>query len=141
MGVEVTGKTLGLIGAGNIGAIVASRALGLKMKVVAYDPFLTEERAVELGVEKVNLDTLLGRADFVSLHTPLTEQTRNILSRERLENAIAALPDTQRDVFLMNRIEKLTYREIAERLSVSVKAIEKRMSKALKQLSKLTKKI
>jgi len=87
MGVEVTGKTLGLIGAGNIGSIVASRALGLKMKVVAYDPFLTEERAVELGVEKVDLDTLLSRADFVSLHTPLTDQTRNILSRERLENA------------------------------------------------------
>ena len=87
MGVEVTGKTLGLIGAGNIGSIVANRALGLKMKVVAYDPFLTEERAVELGVEKVDLDTLLQRADFISLHTPLTDQTRNILSRERLENA------------------------------------------------------
>ena len=87
MGVEVTGKMLGLIGAGNIGAIVASRALGLRMKVVAYDPFLNEERAVELGVEKVDLDTLLSRADFVSLHTPLTDQTRNILNRERLENA------------------------------------------------------
>src|SRR3546814_2839649 len=55
MGVEVTGKTLGLIGAGNIGSIVASRAQGLKMKVIAYDPFLTEDRAVELGVEKVDL--------------------------------------------------------------------------------------
>jgi D-3-phosphoglycerate dehydrogenase len=87
MGVEVTGKTLGLIGAGNIGSIVASRAQGLKMKVIAYDPFLTEDRAVEMGVEKVDLDTLLGRADFVTLHTPLTDQTRNILSRERLENA------------------------------------------------------
>jgi D-3-phosphoglycerate dehydrogenase len=87
MGVEVTGKTLGLIGAGNIGSIVASRALGLRMKVIAYDPFLTEDRAVELGIEKVDLDTLLSRADFVTLHTPLTEETRNILSRERLENA------------------------------------------------------
>ena len=87
MGVEVTGKTLGLIGAGNIGSIVASRALGLKMKVVAFDPFLTEDRAVEMGVEKVDLDTLLARADFVTLHTPLTDETRNILSRERLENA------------------------------------------------------
>ncbi len=87
MGVEVTGKTLGLIGAGNIGSIVASRALGLRMKVVAYDPFLTEDRAIEMGVEKVDLSTLLGRADFVSLHTPLTDQTRNILNRERLENA------------------------------------------------------
>ncbi|MCB2065383.1 MAG: phosphoglycerate dehydrogenase, partial [Erythrobacter sp.] len=85
MGVEVTGKTLGLIGAGNIGAIVASRALGLKMKVVAYDPFLTEERAIEMGVEKVDLETLEKRSDFITLHTPLTDETRNILSRERLE--------------------------------------------------------
>ncbi len=85
MGVEVTGKTLGLIGAGNIGSIVASRALGLKMKVAAFDPFLSEDRAVELGVEKVDLDGLLERADFISLHTPLTDQTRNILSRENLE--------------------------------------------------------
>ncbi|HQN52876.1 MAG TPA: phosphoglycerate dehydrogenase [Novosphingobium sp.] len=84
MGVEVTGKTLGLIGAGNIGSIVASRALGLKMKVVAFDPFLTPERAVEMGVEKVDLDALLARADFITLHTPLTDQTRNILSRENL---------------------------------------------------------
>ena len=84
MGVEVTGKTLGLIGAGNIGSIVASRALGLRMKVVAYDPFLTPERAVELGIEKVELSELLRRADFISLHTPLTDQTRNILSREAL---------------------------------------------------------
>ena len=65
MGVEVTGKTLGLIGAGNIGSIVAARAIGLKMKVVAYDPFLTPERALELGVEKADLDTLLARADFI----------------------------------------------------------------------------
>ena len=84
MGVEVTGKTLGLIGAGNIGSIVAARALGLKMKVVAYDPFLTPERAIEMGVEKADLDTLLGRADFITLHTPLTDQTRGILSRDAL---------------------------------------------------------
>ena len=84
MGVELTGKTLGLIGAGNIGSIVADRALGLKMKVVAYDPFLTADRAVELGIEKADLDTLLAKADFITLHTPLTDQTRNILSRENL---------------------------------------------------------
>ncbi len=84
MGVEVTGKTLGLIGAGNIGSIVADRALGLRMKVVAYDPFLTPERALEMGVEKVDLDGLLARADFITLHTPLTDQTRNILSAENL---------------------------------------------------------
>lgn len=84
MGVEVTGKTLGLIGAGNIGSIVASRALGLRMKVIAFDPFLSPERAVELGIEKVELEDLLARADFITLHTPLTDQTRNILSRENL---------------------------------------------------------
>ena len=84
MGVEVTGKTLGLIGAGNIGSIVASRALGLKMKVVAFDPFLTEERAIEMGVEKADLDTLLAKADFITLHVPMTDQTRNILGKENL---------------------------------------------------------
>src|SRR3954462_5999544 len=84
MGVEITGKTLGLIGCGNIGSIVADRAHGLKMKVAAYDPFLSPERAVELGVDKVELDELLARADFITLHTPLTDQTRGILSREAL---------------------------------------------------------
>jgi D-3-phosphoglycerate dehydrogenase len=84
MGVELAGKTLGLIGCGNIGSIVADRAHGLKMKVVAYDPFLSPERAVELGVEKVELGDLLARADFITLHTPLTDQTRGILSREAL---------------------------------------------------------
>ena len=84
MGVELTSKTLGLIGCGNIGSIVADRALGLRMKVIAYDPFLTPERAIELGVEKVELDQLLARADFITLHTPLTDQTRNILSAGNL---------------------------------------------------------
>lgn len=84
MGVEVTGKTLGLIGAGNIGSIVAARANGLRMRVIAYDPFLTPERAVEIGVEKVSLEDLLARADFITLHTPLTDETRNILSAENL---------------------------------------------------------
>jgi D-3-phosphoglycerate dehydrogenase len=80
MGVELTGKTLGVIGAGNIGGIVCERALGLKMKVVAYDPFLSEERAEKLGVQKVDLDDLLARADFITLHVPKTEQTSNILN-------------------------------------------------------------
>ena len=84
MGVELYAKTLGLIGAGNIGGIVADRANGLKMKVVAYDPFLSPERAVEMGVEKVELDDLLARADMITLHTPLTDKTRNILSAENL---------------------------------------------------------
>ena len=84
MGVELTGKTLGVIGCGNIGAIVAERAIGLKLKVVAYDPFLSPERALELGVEKVELDALLARADVITLHVPMTERTRNILSAENL---------------------------------------------------------
>jgi D-3-phosphoglycerate dehydrogenase / 2-oxoglutarate reductase len=84
MGVELYGKTLGLIGCGNIGGIVADRAKGLKMHVVAYDPYLSTERAVELGVEKVELEDLLGRADFITLHTPLTVETRNIISAESI---------------------------------------------------------
>jgi D-3-phosphoglycerate dehydrogenase len=82
MGVELTSKILGIIGCGNIGAIAASRAIGLKMKVIAFDPFLSEERAEEIGVEKVELDGLLGRADFISLHTPLTDSTRGILDAD-----------------------------------------------------------
>jgi len=94
MGVEVTAKTLGVIGCGNIGSIVADRALGLRMKVVAFDPFLTPERAQDLGVEKVELDELLTRADFITLHTPLTDKTRNIIDA----NAIAKMKDGVRIV-------------------------------------------
>ena len=85
MGVELTGKTLGVIGAGNIGGIVCDRARGLKMKVIAYDPFLGEEKAAKMGIEKVELDDLLARADFITLHVPLTDSTRNILSAENLK--------------------------------------------------------
>ncbi len=84
MGVELMGKTLGLIGCGNIGSIVADRAQGLKMKVVVYDPYLSKERAHALNVEKAELDDLLKRADFISLHTPLTESTRYILNKDTL---------------------------------------------------------
>lgn len=79
MGVEITGKTLGVIGCGNIGSIAADRALGLRMKVIAFDPFLSLERARDLGVEKVELEDLFKRADFITLHTPLTDKTRNII--------------------------------------------------------------
>ncbi len=87
MGVEITGKTLGVIGCGNIGSIVADRAVGLRMKVIAYDPFLSAERAVEIGVEKVDLPDLIRRADFITLHTPLTEKTKNILGAEAIAAA------------------------------------------------------
>ena len=95
MGVEVTGKTLGLVGCGNIGSIVADRALGLKMKVVAFDPFLGEDRAKEIGVEKVELDELLARADFITLHTPMTDQTRGIIDA-------AAIAKTKPGVRIIN---------------------------------------
>jgi len=84
MGVELTGKTLGLIGCGNIGSVVADRALGLHMKVIAYDPYLSEDRAGKLGVRKTGLDELLASADFISLHVPLTDRTRNIVSAEAI---------------------------------------------------------
>ena len=89
MGVEITGKTLGVIGCGNIGSIVAARGVGLKMHVIAFDPFLSEGRASELGVEKVELDELLARADLITLHTPLTDRTRNIIDA----SAIARMKD------------------------------------------------
>jgi D-3-phosphoglycerate dehydrogenase len=95
MGVELFGKTLGVIGCGNIGGIVAERAIGLKMRVIAYDPYLTDARAVELGVEKVEIEPLLARADIITLHTPLTEQTKNILSAK-------ALARTKKGVIIVN---------------------------------------
>jgi D-3-phosphoglycerate dehydrogenase len=95
MGVELFGKTLGIIGCGNVGGIVADRALGLRMKVIAYDPFLSPERAVTLGVDKVSLDALYARADFISLHTPLNETTRNLIDA-------AALARMKRGVRLIN---------------------------------------
>src|SRR5476651_1800070 len=84
MGVEIFGKTLGVIGCGNIGSIVADRAIGLKMKVIAYDPFLSPERALDLGVEKVEFSDLFRRADFISQDTPTTEKTKNIIDAKSL---------------------------------------------------------
>jgi D-3-phosphoglycerate dehydrogenase len=95
MGVEIFGKTLGVIGCGNIGSIVADRAIGLKMKVIAYDPFLSEERARDLGVEKVELAELIKRSDFITLHTPLTDKTKNIIDA-------AALKKTRKGVRIIN---------------------------------------
>jgi D-3-phosphoglycerate dehydrogenase len=122
MGVELYAKTLGLIGAGNIGSIVADRANGLKMRVIAYDPFLSPERAVEIGVEKVELDELLARAEIITLHTPLTDKTRNILSRE-------ALAKTRKGVLIINcarggLIDEAALREALESGQVGGAAID-----------------
>ena len=95
MGVEITGKVLGLIGAGNIGSIVADRAKGLKMRVIAFDPYLSQDRANDLGVEKVELNDLLARADFITLHVPLTAETKNILSAD-------AIAKTKKGVRIIN---------------------------------------
>ncbi|MBL6958555.1 MAG: phosphoglycerate dehydrogenase, partial [Rhodospirillales bacterium] len=84
MGTELMGKTLGIIGCGNIGSVVAELAQGLKMKVIASDPFLSLERAADISVEKVDLDELFSRADFISLHTPLTDATRNVINAEAI---------------------------------------------------------
>ncbi len=95
MGVELTGKTLGVIGCGNIGAIVAERARALRMRVVAYDPYVSPERARDLGVEKVAFDELLARADFITLHVPMTEETRGMIDA-------AALAKAKRGVRIIN---------------------------------------
>jgi D-3-phosphoglycerate dehydrogenase len=95
MGVELFGKTLGVIGCGNIGSVVADRAIGLKLKVIAYDPYLSSERALEIGVEKVALSELLSRADFITLHTPLTERTRHIIDAD-------AIRQTKKGVRIIN---------------------------------------
>ncbi len=84
MGVELTAKTLGVIGCGNIGSIAATRGIGLKMHVIAFDPFLTEERAVEIGVEKVELDELLKRSDFITIHVPKNEHTAGLINKDSI---------------------------------------------------------
>ena len=84
MGMELTGKLLGIIGAGNIGSIVAKKSIGYGLRVQAYDPFLTEQRADRMGIDKVDLDTLLATSDIVSLHVPKTPETTNIISANAL---------------------------------------------------------
>ena len=84
MGQELFSKTLGIIGCGNIGAIVASRALGIQMKVLAYDPYLTQERATEMGVQKAELEDIFEKADFITLHTPLTDKTRGLIGADNI---------------------------------------------------------
>src|SRR3989338_7540652 len=95
MGAELTHKTLGVIGAGNIGKIVIDRAQGLKMQVIAFDPFLTDELAEKLQIERVDLDALFARADFITIHTPLTEKTRYLVNK-------AAFAKMKKGVFLVN---------------------------------------
>ncbi|MGD9980772.1 MAG: phosphoglycerate dehydrogenase [Hyphomonadaceae bacterium] len=122
MGRELYAKTLGLIGCGNIGSIVADRALGLKMKVIAYDPFLSAERAVQIGVEKVELDELLPRADVISLHVPMTDKTKNILSRENIAK-------TKPGVIVVNAargglVDEVALREALEQEHVAAAAFD-----------------
>ena len=87
-------QNLGLIGCGNIGSIVADRAHGLKMRVVVFDPFLSAERAADLGIEKVEFETLLARADVISIHAPLTDATRDLFNA----NAFSRMKDGVRIV-------------------------------------------
>jgi len=91
VGTEVCRKTLGIVGIGNIGSIVADRARGLKMKVVAYDPFITEDAAAKLGIELAPLDDVLARADFLSVHTPLTDDTRGLIGEQALAKTKAGV--------------------------------------------------
>lgn len=85
MGVELFNKTLGIIGIGNIGSQVAKRAQGLAMNVIAYDPFLSEDKAKAMGVEKVDIKELFRRSDFITIHTPLTPETRNLINKETIK--------------------------------------------------------
>ena len=83
-GRELAGKTLGVVGIGNIGSVLADRALAMKLRVVAFDPFISPEAAAKLGVHLVDLDTLWREADAISLHVPLTEQTRHLVNAQTL---------------------------------------------------------
>lgn len=94
MGVELYGKTLGVIGCGNIGSIVANRALGLQMKVLGFDPYLTEDRAKEMGIEKVELNEIYKRSDFITLHVPKNDKTLHMIDKD----AIAKMKDGVRIV-------------------------------------------
>ena len=84
MGTELFGKVLGMIGCGNIGSLVAERSIGLKMNVMVYDPFVSEEQVKELGAKKVELEDLFKSADFITLHTPLTNETKGILNKDTM---------------------------------------------------------
>lgn len=95
MGSELYQKILGVIGIGNIGKIVANRAQGLKMNVISFDPFLTDELASELGVKKVTLDELLTTSDYITVHTPLNDKTRNLIDK-------AAFAKMKKGVYIIN---------------------------------------
>lgn len=95
MGAEIYDKTLGIIGIGRVGSIVADRALGLKMHVMAYDPFMSPEGAEKLGISLVTLDELLAKSDFISIHTPLTKDTRGMINAE-------AFGKMKKGVFIIN---------------------------------------
>ncbi|MBK8207195.1 MAG: hypothetical protein IPK87_10485 [Planctomycetes bacterium] len=85
IGVELTGKTLGVLGLGNIGAVVAHRALGLRMKVIGYDPVIDAERAGEIGVDLMPLEDVIRQADFLTVHTPMLPETKHIVGKRAFE--------------------------------------------------------
>ncbi len=84
MGTEIFNKTLGILGLGNIGTIVADRARGLKMKVIGYDPYISEETALKKGIKLVSFDELLAESDFITIHTPLTNSTKNLINKDTI---------------------------------------------------------
>jgi len=92
MGVELFNKTLGIIGLGNIGSQVAKKAQGLEMNVIAFDPFLSEEKAKALGINKASLDELFVQSDFITIHTPMTVETKGVINK----NSIAKMKDNVR---------------------------------------------
>ena len=105
-GRELAGKTLGVVGLGNIGRIVAQRAKGLQLKVIGFDPIMTADRAAELGVELVSLEDLLTRSDAITVHTPLTAQTKDLVNED-------VLPKLKKGVLLVNAARGGIYNEAA----------------------------
>ncbi len=83
-GVELTGKTLGIVGCGNVGSVVADRAIGLKMNVLAFDPVMTQEKAEKMGIKLVSLDELFAKSDFITFHVTLNDKTKNMINKESI---------------------------------------------------------
>ncbi|WP_018127200.1 phosphoglycerate dehydrogenase [Balneola vulgaris] len=110
MGTEVHGKTLGIVGLGKIGSEVARRMIAFGMEIIAYDPFSTHEHANEIGAKLVELDELLGQADFLTVHTPLTEKTRGLVSlvnADRIKKGMKLVNCARGGIFTEEDLPKL----------------------------------